>query len=80
MSEDPEYRLCVDMVSGRPGCVLLQALGADGDYSFFLSGYVDIWLLAPTTNMGWVRGPRSQFKQLFDINLDEMATAKRNRK
>lgn len=67
--KDPEYLLCVDVDTGRPGCVLLQALGAEGDYSYFLSAYNDIWLLAPTKNMAWVRGPESLFKKLFNQEI-----------
>ena len=75
--KEPEYRLCVDMKSGRPGCVLLQALGGEGDYNWFLSAYTDIWLVAPTPDMGWVRGPESLFKKLFDLNLKEKKEAKK---
>lgn len=69
MAAEREFRLLVDLKMGRPGCALLQALGAEGDYSFFLIGYTDIWLVAPTPDMGFVRGPESQFKQLFDFEL-----------
>lgn len=63
--EDPEYRLLVDLKLGRPGCILLQALGAEGDYRLFLYRYTDIWLVAPTPDMKWYRGTKSDFELVF---------------
>lgn len=78
MKKDPEYRLLVDTKSGRPACALLQAFGAEGDYRFFLGMYSELWLVAPTKGMKWVRGPESQFKAVFDFELSQMKKEKAN--
>lgn len=63
--KDSKYRLLVDLKLGRPGCILLQALGAEGDYRLFLYRYTDIWLVGITPDMKWYRGTESVFEQAF---------------
>lgn len=66
---DPEDKLAMvlDMKTLRPGCVLLQVFGGEGDFDLLLHAYNDIWLLAPTDDMRLVRGTRGQFIRAFEL-------------
>ena len=69
---EDDLALVVDMKTLRPGCVLLQVFGGEGDYDMLLNAYSDLWLTAPTDHMRLVRAKRRQFIEAFDLARREI--------
>lgn len=78
-NDDEEVSLLVCTETLRPGCVLVQALGARGNYKSLLSEFTNIWLLAPTPTMALIKGKIREFREVFRVAEKEMEDARKKK-
>lgn len=67
MREDEVVSMLVDMETLRPACVLIQALGARGNYRPLLMEFSDLWITHPTPGMALATEPLWKFRKAFEL-------------